>query len=363
MSGVGGVGGVGVGDVVVDGVDKTFAGRPPVAALHDVRLTIPNGMLVAVLGPSGCGKTTLLRTIAGFERPDAGSVTLGGRIVSSPTAMVPPERRNVGIVPQEGALFPHLDVAGNIGFALRGLDRATRRARVGELLELVGLPGIEKRRPEQLSGGQQQRVAIARALAARPAVVLLDEPFAALDTDLRARVRNEVAAVLREAGATALLVTHDPPEALAVADRVAVMAAGRIVQQGTSRDLYRRPVDVPTARTLGDVVVLPAVADGAVAHCRLGAVALAAASSQGATPAPDGPIWLLLRPEQIVPRPDGPIEAVVRTVEFRGPDATVGLDIDGELVTARWSGTDAVSPGVVVRVAVAGEGVVVPGPA
>jgi iron(III) transport system ATP-binding protein len=347
-----------VSGVVVAGLDKTYPGRPPVRALDRVDLVVPAGRVTAVLGPSGCGKTTLLRTIAGFERPDAGTVTIGGREVSSATAVVPPERRRIGIVPQDGALFPHLDVAGNVGFALRGTDRATRRARVDELLELVGLADHGSRRPDQLSGGQQQRVAIARALASQPEVVLLDEPFTALDVALRTRLRRDVAEVLRRSGATAVLVTHDPVEALALADEVAVMAAGRITQQGPGAEVYRRPVDLATARTLGDVVTVAATVTaagtGVVAAGVLGAVAVEPADHDL-----DGPVTLLLRPEQLQRRAGG-LEATVAAIEFRGHDADVALVIDGTTLTARWPGVDVVPVGSTVTVAVVGTGCVLP---
>ena len=218
--------------------------------LHGVDLRAETGSIVAVLGPSGCGKTTLLRLVAGFERPTAGSIHLGGQPVTGAGTFVAPERRRVGIVPQEGALFPHLDVAGNVGF---GLTRSVRRDDVGgrsgadrpsdrtaECLALVGMSGFERRRPAELSGGQQQRVAIARALAPRPTVILLDEPFSSLDAGLRAGVRIEVTAAIRHDGATALVVTHDRAEALSMADRVVVLLDGRVAQVGTPEEVYRQ---------------------------------------------------------------------------------------------------------------------------
>ena len=177
----------------VTGLDRTFAGRVPVRALAGVTVAVESGRLLAVLGPSGCGKTTLLRTVAGMDRPDAGTVQLGERILEGPGVHVTPEHRAIGLVPQEGALFPHLDVARNIAFGLHRLPRAERAARVERLLHLVDLAGLGRRRPHQLSGGQQQRVALARALAPDPDLVLLDEPFSALDTGLRALIRAEVA--------------------------------------------------------------------------------------------------------------------------------------------------------------------------
>ena len=223
-------------DVSVRGVCKSFGGT---RVLSGVDLSVPSGTVGVLLGPSGCGKTTLLRILAGHLQPDAGEVRIGGRLVADAATFVPPERRGISIVPQDGALFPHLDVAGNVAF---GLDRGRRQlpwkrtrheARVDELLELVGLPGAGRLHPAQLSGGQQQRVALARALAPSPALVLLDEPFSALDASLRASVRDDVKRVLQDAGATALLVTHDQEEALSMADSVAVMSAGRIEMHDT----------------------------------------------------------------------------------------------------------------------------------
>jgi iron(III) transport system ATP-binding protein len=230
---VNGSGGPGAG--VALHIAGVHAGHPGVAVLRGVDLHVPGGALAAVLGGSGCGKTTLLRVVAGFHPLDAGTVRLGGRLVAGDGVDMAPERRRVGLVPQEGALFGHLTVAGNVGF---GLDRAARRGgRVQEMLELVGLPGYERRMPAELSGGQQQRVALARALAPSPDVVLLDEPFTALDAGLRSEVRDEVRAALRRAGTTAVLVTHDQQEALGCADVVAVLRDGRVVQAAGPREL------------------------------------------------------------------------------------------------------------------------------
>ena len=213
--------------VSVSGIRKSFG---TATVLDGVSLDVEAGSLTAILGASGSGKTTLLRLLAGFERGDGGTIELGGRIVDGPKAFVPPERRRIGYVPQEGALFPHLNVAGNVGFGLRagkvGRGGAPTDARVSELLELVGLAGFEKRLPHHLSGGERQRVALARALAAHPALVLLDEPFSSLDVELRTSMRREVVEVLRTSGATVILVTHDQDEALSIADRVAVLQRG-----------------------------------------------------------------------------------------------------------------------------------------
>ena len=315
--------------VAVRDLWRTHPGRPPVEALRGATLDADAGSLVAVLGPSGCGKTTLLRCIAGLERPDRGEIEIGGTTVSG-ARPVPPERRRVGLVPQEGALFPHLDVGQNVAFGLRGQPRSDRRARVEEMLDLVGLPGMADRLPHQLSGGQQQRVAVARALAPEPVAVLLDEPFSALDASLRTDVREEVAATLRRRGVTTVLVTHDQTEALSLADRVAVMRDGRIVQVGSPEEVYRRPADLWTARFLGEVALLPGAPSGRVLACR---------------------------PEQLRradPDEPGARDATVVEVRFRGPDAQVVLRLgDGE-VTARWASTDLPAAGDLVHVVVSG---------
>ncbi len=309
----------------VTGLTRTFPGRPPVDALRGVDLEVEAGQIVAVLGPSGCGKTTLLRVLAGLERPDGGTIELGGDIIDGPGTHRPPDKRRVGLVPQEGALFPHLNVAANLAFGLRGRPRAARSSRGRELLELIGLHGMGDRKPHELSGGQQQRVALARALAPQPEVVLLDEPFSALDAGLRVTLRDEVAATLRATGTTAVLVTHDQTEALSMADTVAVMRDGAILQLGSPTEVYQRPVDLWSARFLGEVVELP---DGGVC-----------------------------RPEQLMrvgPDAPGALVATVRSTRFQGPDALVHLTIDGIETTARWPSVDLPADGSVVGVAVAG---------
>jgi ABC-type Fe3+/spermidine/putrescine transport system ATPase subunit len=269
----------------IDGLSKRF-GRT--AALDQVSLEVAAGAFVAVIGGSGCGKTTLLRCIAGFAAPDAGRVRLGAHDVSA----LPPHRRGLGFVFQSYALFPTMDVAGNIGFALRlrGAARPAIAARVRELVALVGLDGCEERFPHELSGGQQQRVALARALAPRPPVLLLDEPLSALDAQTRVALREELRAILARERCTALYVTHDQEEALTLADHVVVMGAGRVLQQGSPRDLYRAPASPIVASFLGrgsmlagtvvagglalpDGTVLPAAGDlphgaAAIAHVR-----------------------------------------------------------------------------------------------
>ncbi|MDQ2673409.1 MAG: ABC transporter ATP-binding protein [Chloroflexota bacterium] len=225
-----------------------------IVAVDGVDLDVRRGEFLGVLGPSGCGKTTLLRLVAGFERPDGGGIEIDGRAVAGPRRHVPPEDRRIGMVFQESALFPHLDVAGNIGF---GLERRGRDGRVAELVALVGLAGLQRRMPHELSGGQQQRVALARALAPDPALILLDEPFSSLDATLRAQLRGEVRDILRTAGATTLFVTHDQAEALEISDRVAVMRAGRIEQISTPDELYLRPINRFVAGFVGEANLVP----------------------------------------------------------------------------------------------------------
>ncbi len=247
----------------IRGLRRRFGSTPkPVEALRGVDLDVPQGGFMVVVGPSGCGKTTLLRILAGFERPDAGEVWLDDRKLAGPAVFVRPERRQIGIVTQEGSLFPHLSVAANIAYGLPGLrwraaGRRARRTRVDELLEWVGLTGYAARMPDALSGGEQQRVALARALAPRPRAVLLDEPFSALDARLRVGLREDVRRLLAELGTTAVLVTHDQSEALSLADRLALMRAGRVVQEGSPTEVYARPADPEAAAFLGEATSLP----------------------------------------------------------------------------------------------------------
>ena len=301
--------------VRLEGISRSFG---PTRAVADFTLGVEPGELLAILGPSGSGKTTLLRLIAGFERPDAGEVTVGGRTVASPSAWVPPERRRIGMVFQDYALFPHLTVDRNVGFGVGGRDRGpTRRA-----LELVGLHHKAGRYPHELSGGERQRVALARALAPEPAVVLLDEPFSSLDATLRADLRREVELILRDAGATAILVTHDQEEALSLSDRLGVMREGRLVQLGTPEEVYTRPADRWTAQFVGDVNVLAgAVRDRAV-ETELGTFDVVDAPRAGS-------VHLAVRPEQLELRADERGNAEVLEREFRGHDVLYRLRHEG----------------------------------
>ena len=338
-------------------------GGPP--ALDDVSLTAVEGSRTAIVGPSGSGKTTLLRIIAGFEAPDAGSVTLGGTALAQGPRIMPAHKRGIGLVAQDGALFPHLDVAANIGFGLPAKD-PSRRETITRLIAMVELaPALLTRKPHELSGGQQQRVALARALALKPRLMLLDEPFSALDTGLRVATRKAIARTLAQAGVTTILVTHDQGEALSFADQVAVMREGRLVQIGAPRNLYHRPRDRMIAEFLGDAIILDAeIADG-VAHCALGALAVD-------DPARRGKATIMLRPEQltILPgrnrgaqqggtEPSG-IRAEVLAVEFGGATCDVRARVvsadDGKqaVIALRSGSTDPPAVGAIVRLVTIG---------
>lgn len=335
----------------VSGVSAAYGSTE---VLHGVDLTVESGTATAILGASGCGKTTLLRVVAGFHAADAGEVRIGDRVVAAQGFALPPERRGIGYLSQEGNLFPHLSVAGNIGF---GLPRSSRRdkARTAELLELVGLPfALADRRPDQLSGGQQQRVALARALARRPEVVLLDEPFGSLDAGLRASTRRAVADALSAAGATVLLVTHDQDEALSFADQVAIMSAGRFVQTGAPQEVYATPADRSTATFLGELVLLPGRSHGGEVATSLGTLPVAGTTL-------DGEVDVAVRPEQIIISLPGAgaAQAVVEAVEYYGHDAVVRLVMNPRggtphTVLSRVVGDAAPPPGQRVAVSVRG---------
>ena len=342
--------------------------RPqPVRALRGVDLMVPRGSFSAILGPSGCGKSTLLKIIAGIDRQDEGEVFLAGKQLSGKGIHLPSERRDIGIVPQEGALFPHLNVASNVGFGLNTwranpLSRGARRARaqrIEEMLELVGLADYAKRRPDELSGGQQQRIALARALAPSPKLILLDEPFSALDAGLRSELRMEVRELLRRTGTTAILVTHDQEEALSLADQVAIMRDGQVVQVGSPHEIYTRPADPGIASFVGDAVLLPAVMgegpDG-VAVCELGNVAVCSSCKWLGR----GPCTLMVRPEQVVLGSEG-IPARVRDFTFYGHDAvlTLGMGEDGtgSTITVRIPKGSVPLPGERVQVRVSGDAI------
>jgi iron(III) transport system ATP-binding protein len=335
------------------GLRKSFG---DVVAVDGVDLTVEPGTVCALLGPSGCGKTTTLRLIAGLETPDAGSVEIGGETVSTAKSSLPPERRRIGMVFQDYALFPHLDVAGNVGY---GLGRRPDRARVEQMLSTVGLGGLGGRHPHELSGGQQQRVALARALIAEPRAVLLDEPFSNLDAGLRERVREEVRAILEAQGVTSVFVTHDQEEALSLADVVAVVNAGRIEQVGTPEEVYSRPATRWVADFLGEIEVLPGTIAGGKVECELGQFSHAHGS--------EGEVDVLIRPESLAVGTMEPAdgrgsrEAVVVSRSFYGHDQMLELELaSGRTVRARRLGFPAWHPGDRVRVWVEGPIDVVP---
>lgn len=336
-------------------VAKGFGATP---VLTDVDLAVPDGSMTAVLGASGSGKTTLLRLIAGFEHVDAGTVVIGEQMVDDGCHAIRPQHRGVGYVPQEGALFPHLTVTGNIGFGVPRREQHT----VAQLVDLVGLHGLEQRFPHQLSGGQQQRVALARALAIRPKVVLLDEPFSSLDASLRDSVRRDVTRILAETNTTTILVTHDQDEALALADQIAVLRDGNMVAAGDPRTLYRDPPDITAATFIGEANILTAHVQGDQARCALGTVTLHTNGSVALQRPLQGPSRLLLRPEQLVLHLQARANTVRATVvdsQYHGHDTLVRLaldDPDCHLLLARVSGDLALTPEQPVWVEVRGSG-------
>jgi iron(III) transport system ATP-binding protein len=300
--------------VALEALTKRYL-QPAHLAVEDLTLDVAPGEIVCLLGPSGCGKTTLLRLIAGFEMPDAGLVRIAGATVAGPDTWVSPDRRRIGFVFQDYALFPHMTVLQNVAFGLRGTNRAGRERRAAEVLDLVGLTILAGRYPHQLSGGQQQRVALARALAPQPAVILLDEPFSNLDAALRGSTRDEVRAILKRTGTTAVLVTHDQEEALTFADRIAVMRAGRLEQDGAPEEVYARPRTAFVASFLGRTNLLPGEGLGHVARTPLGELVLSRPAQ--------GQVMVSLRPEALSFRPGGygvPVRVLQR--EFKGHDLT-----------------------------------------
>lgn len=338
--------------IVCSGLRKSFG---KVRAVNGVDLAVEPGVLMTLLGPSGCGKTTVLRLIAGFEHADAGAITIAGRTVSGPGVHVPPEKRRVGMVFQDYALFPHHDVAWNIAY---GLSRATdKRERVAEVLALVGLAGHGKRMPHELSGGEQQRIALARALAPRPDIILMDEPFSNLDARLRVRVRGEIREILRAAGTTAIFVTHDQEEALSLSDVVGVMWRGELVQAGSPESIYRRPASRVVADFLGDADFVPGTANGNHVETPFGSLALRDAI--------EGAVDVLIRPEDVrlalAVVPDGAVSAEVCGREFYGHDQVVALRTEqGQLIHARLGPDDLLAPGSRVGVTVRGPVVAFP---
>lgn len=326
----------------VHSLTRSFGGKPVV---DGVSLTIAAGQVTCLLGPSGCGKSTTLRMIAGVEMPDTGRILIDGAEVCGPSRITPPEARGIGMMFQDFALFPHLTVAQNVGFGLKG-DRVSRAARVGELLERVNLTGYGDKHPHQLSGGEQQRVALARALAPRPRLMLMDEPFSGLDNRLRDGIRDTTLAVLKEEGAAVLLVTHEPDEALRMADEIALMRGGRIVQSGSPYHVYMKPADKAAAAFFSDINVIKGISRGALTPTPFGDF-LTPGHADGVE------VEIIIRPQHLkidfdragrgpnpTPQDGTPARGRVRRARFLGRESLIEfeMDYDGSTLTAAVPG-------------------------
>ncbi len=322
-------------------VDKVRRLYGRAAAVDGASLELHPGRIACLLGPSGCGKSTLLRLIAGLEPVDAGEIRAGGRMLSGPRVHVPPERRDVGLVFQDYALFPHLTGLDNVAFGLRRLPSAERRRRAMDQLARVRMDDRASAYPQALSGGEQQRVALARALAREPRAVLLDEPFSGLDGRLKAEVRDATLAVLREAGAAALIVTHDAEEAMMMGDELALMKAGRILQTGSPRECYLKPASPAAARLLGEASLLPATMKNGRAETAYGTIFAAGRN---------GPAQVMARPEALVLGAEGAPARVTGTA-YMGASTLVRLEAGGVPALARSTGGAAPAVGDEVRVA------------
>jgi iron(III) transport system ATP-binding protein len=320
-------------------VTRRYPGR---VAVEAASFGLQSGSVACLLGPSGCGKSTLLRMIAGLEPVDGGEILIGGVRMSNARATLAPEHRGVGLVFQDNALFPHLDVRDNVGFGLSALTADIRAERVGALLARFHIDHLAKAWPHMLSGGEQQRVAIARALARSPSLLLLDEPFSGLDGDLRAAVRQSLLADLRAIGTTVLVVTHDPEEAMMIADNLVLMSAGQVLQTGNPEHCYRQPTSVAAARLLGDALILAAAVKDGAAQTILGPVS--------AKNIPDGPAEAVIRPEALRLESDG-VAATIVSVHFAGNAHIVHLKTGGLDVTMRHSGVPPV-PGDTVSLSI-----------
>lgn len=335
--------------LMVEGITRRFGGR---VVVQDLSLSVKAGQVTCLLGPSGCGKSTTLRMIAGVETPDRGRITIDGAEMLGPGVNLPPEARGVGLIFQDFALFPHLTVAGNVGFGLSG-DRGVRARRVGELLEKVNLSGFGDKHPHELSGGEQQRVALARALAPRPRVMLMDEPFSGLDNRLRDGIRDSTLDVLKEEGAAVLLVTHEPDEAMRMADQIALMRDGRIVQQGAPYNVYNAPVDKAAAAFFSDINVIRGVSKGALTDTPFGAF-LTPGQVDGAQ------VDIVIRPQHLKidfdragrgPNPTAvegtPARGVVQRARYLGRESLVEfrMEYDGSVLTTSVPGVFLPKPG------------------
>ena len=335
------------------GLTRRFGGRPVV---EDVSLSVAPAQVTCLLGPSGCGKSTTLRMIAGVEAPDSGLIRIDGRPVWGDGRDVPPEGRSVGLMFQDFALFPHLSVADNVGFGLRGLAAAERRSRVGDLLERVNLAGYAAKYPHELSGGEQQRVALARALAPRPRVMLMDEPFSGLDNRLRDGIRDATLDLLKASGTAVLLVTHEPDEAMRMADEIALMRDGRIVQRGAPYNVYNAPADKAAAAFFSDINVIRGVSRGALTETPFGAF-LTPGHADG------GLVDIVIRPQHLkidfdrggrgpnpTPQDGTPARGTVARARYLGRESLVDfrMDFDGSTLTASVPGVFLPHPGTVL---------------
>lgn len=337
----------------LQGISKTYHGQPVV---RDVSLSVAAGQVTCLLGPSGCGKSTTLRIIAGVERQSAGAILMDGVPISDAQANTPPEARGIGLMFQDFALFPHLSVARNVGFGLSALSRKARETRAHDLLSKVGMERFADKYPHELSGGEQQRVALARALAPRPRILLMDEPFSGLDNRLRDGIRDETLAVLKEENTAVVLVTHEPNEAMRMADQIALMRRGEIVQRGAPYNIYNAPVDVEAAAFFSDINVIPGVSHGALTETPFGQFLTPGHTDGGA-------VDIVIRPQHVgidfdrhgrgpdpTPATGSPARAVVERARFMGGESLVEfrMDADDALIRATVPAVFLPKPGTVL---------------
>lgn len=328
----------------IEQVSKRYGGGS-VMAVEEVSFAVEKGEILALLGPSGCGKTTTLRLIAGFEVPDSGRIEIGGRMVAHDTIFLPPEQRGVGMVFQSYALFPHLTVLENVAFGLRQWGGEQQRDRIAEALDLVGLSKLEGRYPHELSGGQQQRVALARALAPSPQVVLLDEPFSNLDADMRAQMREDVRSILRQAGTTAIFVTHDQEEAFVIADQVGVLNHGRLEQLDHPEAIYHTPASRFVAQFVGSADFIPGLVQGERITTEFGILPNQRGLAGGQA------VEVMIRPDDIDLIPDQAGKAIVLTRQFRGADNLYCVRLpSGQKIHSSQDSTRIIEPGTLVVV-------------
>lgn len=334
-------------------VSKRYAGGGP-PAVESLNLTVKHGEIVSILGPSGCGKTTTLRLIAGLERPEEGEIILGGKTVAGRGDFVQPERRNIGMVFQDLALFPHMTVRENVAFGLQGFEKGRKEKIVDLMLGMVGLFGMAERYPHQLSGGQQQRVALARALAPCPIVVLLDEPFSNLDADMRVQMRAEVHRILHEAKATAIFVTHDQEEAFSMADRVAVMREGRIEQVDVPERIYHAPATKFVADFVGQADFIKGWINGKVIVTEIGEFANVTKHLDGKE------VELMIRPDDVGIAKDDKGIGFIISRNFRGSENLYAVQLpSGSIVHSSQASTVVFDEGTRVRLSIAPEHIVV----